>query len=143
MNVEKLSKEYMIQQVVAHKDRLREATDHLSQTLSKTKSKLKASGKWELDEKSALRIREIIHEIMEEISIIGGFCDNWTQNYIRKIAPIIAGITAFDMTILDRHTLELFATMVNSLIVDFTKTPFRLSELKPIFSMLTEAVKRK
>jgi hypothetical protein len=143
MNVEKLSKEYMIQQVVAHKDMLREATDQLSQTLSQTKSKLKASGKWELDEKSALRIREIIHEIMEEISIIGGFCDSWTQNYIRQIAPIIAGITAFDMTILDRHTLELFATMVNSLIVDFTKTPFRLSELKPIFSMLTETVKRK
>lgn len=141
--MEKMSKEYMIQQVIAHKDRLREAADQLSRTLSEARSKVKAEKGWKLDEKTALQIREILHEMMEQISIIGGFCDGWTQNYIRRISPFIAGISAFDIHIFDFHTLELFGTMVNSIIVDFTKTPFRLSELKPIFSVLKEAVGRK
>jgi hypothetical protein len=141
--MEKLSKEYMIQQVVIHKDRLKDATDRLSQTLSEARLKKETQKSWELDEKTALRVREIIHEIMEEISIIGGFCDGWTKDYIRKTSPIIAGISAWDIDILHLSTLELFATMVNSIIVDFTKTPFRLSELMPIFSVLQEALKRK
>jgi hypothetical protein len=140
--LEKLSQEYLIQQVITHKDRLKDATDQLSQTLSEYRSQNKAKT-WTVDEKTALRIREIAHEIIEEISIIGGFCDGWTRNYIDKITPFIAGITAFQITTFEFHMLELFATRLNSIIVDFTRTPFRLEELKPIFSLLKEAAMRK
>jgi hypothetical protein len=141
--MEKLSKEYMVQQVINHKDRLKEATDELSRIFSEARIKRQTRTNLGLDEETSLQIRKIVHEIMEEISIIGGFCDGSTQDYIHKISLIVAGKTAFDITILDFCILELFAARVNSIIVDFTKTPFRLSDLKPILSVLAEAAKKR
>lgn len=132
----------MIQQVIAHKDRIKEATDQLSEVLCKAKSKPKVKETWKLDDESSLQVRKIAHELVEEISIIGGFCDGWTKNYIKRISPIIAGITAWNIDVLSVSILELFGTMVNSIIVDFTKTPFRLSELKPILSVIKNALNK-
>lgn len=85
--MEGLSKEYVIQQVVAHKDRIRDATDRLSDVIHKAKIRL--SKNYELSDKSALTIRKIIHEIVSELSIIGGFCDKWTKGYIDRTANIV------------------------------------------------------
>lgn len=137
-----ISKERMIEIVIAHKDRIRDATDQLSEIIYKAKSNM-PKNTWNLDEENALAIRKVIHEIVEEISIIGGFCDGWTRNYIAKTTPIIAGITAFDISVLDVHTLELFGTIVNFISPDFNKTPFKWSQLKPAFEMLKTALGNK
>jgi len=134
-----ISKERMIEIVIAHKDRIREATDQLSEIIYKAKSKLPRNA-WKLDEESALAVRKTTHEIVEEISIIGGFCDGWTRNYIAKTTPIIAEITAFDISVLEVQTLELFGTIVNFIAPDFNKTPFKWSQLKPAFEVLKAAL---
>ena len=54
----------MVQQVVAHKDRIKEATDQLSEILCKAKSKTKVKETWKLDDESALQVRKIVHEII-------------------------------------------------------------------------------
>lgn len=137
-----ISKDRMIEIVIAHKDRIREVTDHLSEIIYKAKSKMPKNA-WELDEESALAIRKAIHEIVEEIAIIGIFCDSWTRKYIAKVTPAVSEITASDISLLDVHTLELFGTMVNFIAPDFTKTPFRLSQLKPAFEVLKTALGKK
>lgn len=134
-----ISKERMIEIVIAHKDRIREATDQLSEIIYKAKSKTPKNA-WNFDEESALAIRKVIHEIVEEISIIGGFCDGWTRNYIAKVTPIVADITAIEISVLEASTLELFGTMVNYIAPDFNKTPFRWSQLKPAFEVLKTAL---
>lgn len=136
-----LSKEYVIQQVVAHKDRIRDVTDRLSDVLHEAK---KRTGKnLELDDESSLAIRKTIHEMVSELSIIGGFCDDWTRQYIDQTANIIGGIASTRVSYADALIIDWWAVRVNSLIVDFTKTPFRLSDLKPIFSVLEKALGKK
>ena len=134
-------KEYVIQQVIAHKDRIRDATDRLSCILHEAKKKL--SKDLELPEESILETRKIIHEILSELSIIGGFCDKWTRDYIERMTNIIGGLVMTRLHYLDAAILELWAVKVNSIIVDFTKSPFRLSDLKPIFSILEKALGRR
>ena len=102
-----ISKDRMVEIVIAHKDRIREATDQLSEIIYKAKSKMPKNA-WKLDEQSSLAIRKIIHEIVEEIAIIGGFCDGWTRKYIARVTPAVAGITTSDITLLDVQILELF-----------------------------------
>jgi len=139
--MEGLSKEFIVQQVMNQKDKIRDATDRLSDVLYEARKRL--SKNFELPEESSLAVRKIIHEILSELSIIGGFCDDWTKDYIDKTANIIAGIASQRIHYWDALVLELWAVKVNAIIVDFTKTPFRLSELKPIFSILKEALSRK
>jgi hypothetical protein len=127
--------------VVAHKDRIREATDRLSDVIYKAKKEL--SKNLELSDENALAIRKIIHEIVSELSIIGGFCDSWTREYIDRTANIVGASVATKVHYVDVFMLEWWAVRINSLMVDFTKVPFRLSELKPIFSILKEALSKK
>jgi hypothetical protein len=139
--MEGLSKEYIIQQVANHKDRIRDATDRLSDVLYDARKKL--SKNLELPQESALTVRKIIHEIVSELSIIGGFCDNWTKNYINETANLIGARIASKVQYFDALLLEWWAVRVNAIIVDYTKTPFRLSELKPILSVLKDALSKK
>jgi hypothetical protein len=39
--------------------------------------------------------------------------------------------------------LDWWAMRINGIVIDFTKTPFRLSQLKPIFSVLEKALGKK
>jgi len=133
--MESLSKEYMINQVKTHKDNIRDATDRLSEILFKARKRL--SKDLQLNEKDSLAVRKILHEIVSELSMIGGYCDSRTQRYIDETANII-GIQTSVTRIRYPNTLMLdwWAMRVNSIIVDYTKIPFRLSQLKPILSVL-------
>ena len=139
--MEGLSKEYIISQVKAHKDLIRDATDRLSETLFKATRRL--SKHLELSDKDSLSVRKILHEMVSELSLIGGYCDNWTQGYINRTVNIIGVQAATRIAYHDALLLELWAMKINGIIVDFTKTPFRLSQLKPIFSMLEKALGKK
>jgi hypothetical protein len=136
-----LSKDYVIQQVVAHKDRIRDASDRLSDILYEGRKHL--GNNLRLGEERSLAIRKIVHEIVSELSIIGGFCDGWTQRYIKETAHVIGAMIATEPHYADALMLEYWAVRVNSLIIDYTKTPFRLSDLKPLLSVLEKAFGKK
>lgn len=126
-----MSKEYMINQIKAHKDIIRDATDRLSEMLYRVRV-----SRSKLNEKDSLSVRRILHEIVSELSMIGGYCDKWTRNYIDRTVSLIGKQAFTGIDYVDAVLLDLWAMKVNGIIVDFTKTPFRLSQLKPIFSML-------
>jgi hypothetical protein len=132
-----LSKEYVIQQVEAHKDRIRDASDRLSDILYEGRKHM--GNNLRLGEERSLAIRKIIHEIFSELSIIGGFCDSWTQRYIQQTAHGVGTIIAKQLNYADALMLEYWAVNINSLIIDYNKTPFRLSDLKPLLSVLQKA----
>jgi len=136
--MEKLSKEYVIQKVEGHKDIIRDATDRLSDTLFK---KRKLENSLLLSEEATLEVRKILHEIVSELSMIGGFCDKWTRNYIDSTVRIL-GITTSISRINYGNVLqiELWAMRINGIVVDYNKTPFRISDLEPMFSVLKKAL---
>ena len=137
--MEELSKEYIIEQVKAHKDLIKDATDRLSDLLFKAR----VSKHSELSEEDSLAVRKILHEIVSELSMIGGYCDRWTRHYIEQTANIVGIETSSRIRYINALVLDLWAMRVNAIMVDFSKTPFRLSQLKPIFSMLEKALGKK
>jgi len=137
--VERLSKEYMVNQVKAHKDLIRDATDRLSEILYRAR----VSKNLQLKEKDSLAVRKTLHEIVSELSMIGGYCDGWTRNYINKTVSLIGEQVSTRVTYLDAVLLDLWLMKVNGIIVDFTKVPFRLSQLKPILSILEKVFRKK
>jgi len=139
LTLESLSKEYMISQVKAHKDIIRDATDRLSDILFKAR----VSKNLELSEKNSLAVRKILHEIVSELSMIGGYCDKTTKNYIDTTVNLIGSRTSTEITYAFVLMLDWWAMRINGIVIDFTKTPFRLSQLKPILSVLEKALDRK
>lgn len=88
-------------------------------------------------------VREKLHEIVSSLSVIAGFCDKEARNYALRISKVAAGITAEnEITNLEGFVLESFCTMVNSIIVDYNKTPFSFSdEFKVGFDKFIASVK--
>lgn len=130
--MEGLSKEYMIKQVKAHKDLIRDATDRLSDILYRAR----VSKNLELNEKDSLAVRKTLHEIVSELSMIGGYCDGWTKNYIDKTVVVVGRQASLGISYAQAVLLDWWAMRINGIIIDFNKTPFRLSQLKPILSIL-------
>ena len=139
--MDKLSKEYVIQKIEEHKDLIRDATDRLSDAFFKYRKQFGKSR--ELSEEASLEVRKILHQIVSELSMIGGFCDGWTQGYIGNTVNILGKRTAKrKIQYLDVLMMEWWATRINGIIVDYNKTPFRLSDLKPMFSVLKEGLSK-
>src|SRR3990170_7267191 len=90
--MEKLSKEYIIQKVEEHKDIIKTATDRLSDILYDFRKE--HSEEFDLNEETSLEVRKILHEIVSEVSMIGGFCDGWTRDYINKTVNIVGNMTS-------------------------------------------------
>ncbi|MEM3594507.1 MAG: hypothetical protein QXS27_07240, partial [Candidatus Jordarchaeaceae archaeon] len=64
-------------------------------------------------------LRKKIHEIIESLSIIAGFCDRKAHNFVYELAQVIAIITMNpEITPVEGIILEQFCTVVNSLVVD-------------------------
>ena len=81
-----------------------------------------------LDGDTAMQIRKNIHVIFENLSIIGGFCDGGSRDYIDRLSNIVGNIVMrSQITMLDVMLLELFFQKVNTIMVDWTKTPFKFS----------------
>lgn len=136
--MENLSKEYMINQITSHKEIIRDATDRLSDVLYKAR----VSRERKLSEEDSLAVRKILHEIVSELSIIGGYCDNWTKSYIDETVRLMSAVTSRRLYFEDVIALDLWAMRINSIMIDYNKTPFRLSELKPLFSMLKKVLEK-
>lgn len=137
--MEKLSKEYIIQKVEGHKDLIRDATDRLSDTLYKFRKE--HPNEFELNEEYSNEIRKILHEIISQVSMIGGFCDDQTRDYINKMVNIVGSITEQRISKLNSILLEFWAMKINAITPDYNKTPFRLSDMKPLASILENAFK--
>src|SRR5208283_5597502 len=138
--MEKLSKEQVIRIVEGHKDIIRDATDRLSDSFCKFRKA--HPNDLDLTEEESVEIRKIIHSIISEVSMIGGFCDSWTRNYIAKTVNIVSAYTVErKISILSFYMLELWANKINEITPDYNKTPFRLSDLKPLASILESAFK--
>lgn len=153
-----LPPEIKFQTLLQKKDEIRRATDEISEILKKLGKgspiearlrRLQASGTeydksyYTLDEQSALTVRQKIHEIISSLSVITGFCDNRARNFLVDITLVVSRITTkSEITALEGLLLEQFCTVVNSLIVDFNKTPFSFSgEFKAGFDKFMASVK--
>ena len=151
-----LSPEVRLQTYLQKKKEIRRATDEISQIIKKlgkgrpykaAYSLLKSGNEeepyYKLDEQSSVAVRQKLHEIISSVSTIASFCDKKTQNYVMRISKVAAEITAKnEITSLEGFVLETFCTMVNSIIVDFNKTPFSLSgEFKVGFNKFIASLK--
>lgn len=134
--MEGLSKEFMISQVKTHKGIIIDATDRLSDILFKAR----VSKSLKLSREDALAVRKILHEIVSELSMIGGYCDKATRSYIDATVNLIGMRTSTDVNYAFVLMLDWWAMRINGIVIDFTKTPFRLSQLKPILSVLEKAL---
>ena len=155
-----LSPEVKLQTILQNKKEIRRATDEISEIIKELGKGsphkaalrfLKKSGDketkedpyYKLDEQSSVAVRQKLHEIVSSASTIAGFCDKSTQSYVMRISKVAAEITAQnEITNLEGFVLESFCTMVNSIIVDYNKTPFSLSgEFKVSFDKFIASVK--
>ena len=158
-----LSSEVKLQTILQKKEEIRRATDEISEIIKRlgkgspyeaaklALSLLEKSGDketkehpyYKLDEQSSVAVRQKLHQIVSAASTIASFCDKSTQNYVMRISKVAAEITAQDeITNLDGFVLETFCTMVNSIIVDYEKTPFSFSgEFRVGFDKFIASVK--
>ena len=155
-----LPPEVKLQTILQKKEEIRRATDEISEIIKKLGKQslyeaaldlLKKSGDketkespyYKLDEQSSVAVRQKLHKIVSSVSTIASFCDKSTQSYVMRISKVAAEITAeSEITNLEGFVLESFCTMVNSIIVDFNKTPFSLSgEFKVGFDKFIASVK--
>ena len=153
-----LSSEVKLQTILLQKEEVRKATDEISRIIRKlgkgspfeaslrrlrTKDKEIEDPYYKLDEQSSIAVREKLHKIVSSVSIIAGFCDKNTKDYVMRISKVAAEISAqSEITSLDGFVLESFCTLVNSIIVDYNKTPFSISgEFKVKFDKFMAGVK--
>lgn len=146
-----ISPEVKLQIISQLKENIRRATDEISQMISKLGkgSSIKAAMRtlererkslqrsslnddkdpyYRLDEQSSVVVRQKLHKIIADLSSIVAFCDGNTKSYAVKISKVAAEITAKpEITNLEGFILEAFCTMVNGIIVDYGRMPFRFS----------------
>jgi hypothetical protein len=81
-----------------------------------------------LDEDSSLAVRQKLHAIVKSLSTVASFCDQGARNYVLKVSKVASEITAdTEITAVEAPILEAFCTMVNSVTVDFNKSPYSFS----------------
>jgi hypothetical protein len=150
-----LPPEVKLQTILQGKEAIREATDEISEIIKKlgkgctlqkmSHKEIEGDPYYKLDEQSSVTLRQKLHKIVSSVSTIACFCDRKTQSYVMSISKVAAEITAeSEITSLEGFILESFCTMVNSIIVDYNKTPFSLSgEFKVGFDKFIASVKAK
>lgn len=155
-----LPPEVKLQTILQKKEEIREATDEISEIIKKLGKGspykaaldfLEKSGDkekeehphYKLDEQSSVTVRHKLHKIASSISTIAGFCDKKTQSYVMRVNKVAAEITAEpEITNLEGFILEEFCTMVNSIIVNYDRSPFSLSgEFKVALDKFMASVK--
>jgi hypothetical protein len=73
-------------------------------------------------------IKTKINEIVSSLSIIVGFCDRDAQNLVKEIIRngiLNTVVLNTKMDVASKFYLEIFCIIVNSLTIDFNKTPFK------------------
>ena len=119
-----LPKEKMIEIVIDHKKNIVKTTNQISESLQKLREP--TSKKMSLDYETALFVKKSVHQVVSDLSIIGGFCGGTEKDYINRMAFMLGGLVATGyIDIVTAPIIELWCTMVNSIMIDFNKTPFR------------------
>jgi hypothetical protein len=160
-----ISPDVKLQTVLQLKENIRKATDEISQIISRlgkgdsikatmrTLDRIDHSARnkkdeeedpyYKLAERSSVVVRQKLHKIVSDLSSIAAFCDGKTKSYTVQISRVAAEITAKpEITNLEGFILESFCTMVNGIIVDYDKTPFRFSaEFKAGFDKFIAGIK--
>ena len=133
-----LSDEKKIRIILKRKDEVRKLSGEVLGILSRLKNVHgKTDEEWkksfELTDGENLRVRKKLNQIISNLSIIAGFCDQNSQEYVQRFAVIISGIgrgTYGRINCLDKYILTRFCTMANTLMVDFNKRPWRIAEVE-------------
>jgi hypothetical protein len=158
-----LSSEAKFQTYLEEKESIRIATDEISSIIKKlgkgnleeptvrilrriTKAhyeKIPVDPHDMLDEESSLAVRQKLHTIVKSLSTVASFCDRGARNYVLKVSKVASEITAdTEITAVEGPLLEAFCTMVNSVSVDFDKTPYSFSgEFKVGFDKFIASVR--
>ncbi len=77
------------------------------------------------DNAKYIEIREKTLDLLKLLANIAGFCDNASQDRIRKVAELA---TASIDDVADLHSLRKVCTIAVGLQVDFNKSPFMIAE---------------
>jgi len=112
------SKQKMIDTIIAHKDNIRKATNEIIEKLSELKNSSNRS-------KDSLFIKTRVNQIISDLSIIAGFCGTDERNRIVAMRRLITRIIALENFSMFRLAIEEWCIMVNGIVIDFNKTPFR------------------
>lgn len=110
-----LSKEKQIEIVISHKKHIVELTNKVLEIAQKT------GRNQEYNDSQKLQLKQLVNEIISELSIIAGFCSNEERNWVLNMAVGVDMFLSYGLSIL----LEDWCTMANTVAVDFNKTPFR------------------
>jgi Arc/MetJ-type ribon-helix-helix transcriptional regulator len=128
----RMSKEKMIEIVMAQKKDIVETTDEIDEVFQKFYDKYNTEDFMHkttcLDSQNTLLIKKKVNDIISKLSIIGGFCDKDTQRYIDTLTGYGGKYASLDeISVVDIDFLSFWSKMVNRIIVDFTRTPFKLA----------------
>jgi len=114
-----LPKEKQVELVISHKENIVKLTDRILEILHEVKEKK------ELDKKQELSLRQLINNTVSEMAIIAGFCGSNEREWINSMMSLITTINMNLEFIARTHIIETWCTDVNSITLDFNKTPFK------------------
>ena len=120
-----LPKEEQVRIIIASKKRIAELTGKILDVMYDSDSENN-----QLINKQESAVKKSIYEIVSELSIISGFCRSKEREFVNTITRHILAMTpSLQYT---KLLLEDWCTIVNEIVVDFNKTPFKFlnNELK-------------
>ncbi len=99
--------------VEEHKKRIRKITNKILDIIGQS-----------FNDKTKLQVRKLVNEVVSELSVIVGFCGSREKKWVDAMSFEMASYMVFlDMG--SKPIIRLWCTLVNNVVVDFTKTPFR------------------
>lgn len=108
------SKQKMIETVIAHKDKIVKATNEIIEKLGGYQNEF-------FDGETAVYVKKRVNQIVSDLSLIGGFCGSREKKLVELAEDLSRHLIAIRSTSL----MEDWCIEVNSIIVDFTRVPFR------------------
>lgn len=111
----------MIDIVIERKNNIENATSQIRERLSEVQPQGEP-----LDREAVEFVQKNIDNVVKELSIIGGFCGKGERNFVYKVSKAIGALAAvvyIDYWI--ASCIRFWCTMVNCIMVDFNKTPFK------------------
>jgi hypothetical protein len=116
-----LPKNEMVRIIVEHKNNIEEITSEIKQKLQNVKPTSRP-----LDQETTGFVQLRVDSVVKELSILGSFCGRSEKEYVNRVSDIIGRITSvgyidYSVAIIIRF----WCTMVNSLMIDLDKTPFK------------------
>ena len=113
-----LSKEKRIELVISHKKNIVNLTNRILEIIHDS------TDDWKYNDAQKLELRKLMNETLSELSTIAGFCGRKERGWVSDMArSIIVHNVYLNRTM--HSLLELWCTMVNTITIDFNKSPFK------------------